>query len=289
MANTMKAACYKQLGGPEVLEILDLEIPEPGPGEVRVKVNVSGVNPSDWKSRTGSRGPNMPFPFIVPHSDGSGVIEDVGNGVDQKRIGQRVWLYEGQWQRQFGTAAEFIAIPSKQAVKLDDEVSFAEGACIGIPAMTAHRCLFASGPVKDMTVLVTGGAGAVGGANSTYDGGDGGVGLSNSITGAAVFYAGGGGAGGNIKGDGGNGGGAYGAQDSGNVAVGSATANTGGGGGGGLYASSPVSEASAGGSGVVILRVATSDYTGTTSGSPTVTTDGSDTIMKFTDSGSYTA
>ena len=134
-----------------------------------------------------------------------------------------------------------------------------------------------------------GGAGAVGSPNSTYDGGDGGVGLSNSITGAAVFYAGGGGGGGNTKGAGGNGGGAYGAQDSGNVAVGTATANTGGGGGGGLYASSPVSEASAGATGVVILRVATSDYTGTTTGSPTVTTDGSDTIMKFTASGGYTA
>ncbi|MBL75701.1 MAG: alcohol dehydrogenase [Chloroflexi bacterium] len=159
----MKAAWYSAYGAArEVLQVSAISLPTPSPGEVLVRVRSSGVNPSDWKSRTGSRGPNMPFPFIVPHSDGSGVIEDVGNGVDQKRIGQRVWLYEGQWQRQFGTAAEFIAIPSKQAVKLDDEVSFAEGACIGIPAMTAHRCLFANGPVKDLNVLVTGGAGAVG-------------------------------------------------------------------------------------------------------------------------------
>ena len=120
------------------------------------------MNPSDWKARTGSRGPEMPFPRIVPHSDGAGEIAAVGEGVAPSRVAERVWLYEGQWQRPFGTAAELIALPSERAVPLPDGVSFQEGACIGIPAMTAHRCLFASGPVNGMTVLVTGGAGAVG-------------------------------------------------------------------------------------------------------------------------------
>ena len=159
----MRAVWYTKYGAAkDVFEIGTLPDPEPSAGEVLVRIVCSGVNPSDWKSRTGSRGPEMPFPFIVPHSDGSGVIEQVGIGVDASRIGQRVWLYEGQWQRQFGTAAELIAIPAKQAVPLASDASFQEGSCIGIPAMTAHRCLFASGPVKDMTVLVTGGAGAVG-------------------------------------------------------------------------------------------------------------------------------
>lgn len=159
----MKAAWYERYGpAREVLQVGELPDPEPGPGEVLVRVRASGVNPSDWKSRTGSRGPEMPFPRIVPHSDGAGVIEQAGPGVDAARAGQRVWLFEGQWQRPFGTAAEYIALPSGHAVPLADSVSFEEGACIGIPAMTAHRCLFASGPVDGLTVLVTGGAGAVG-------------------------------------------------------------------------------------------------------------------------------
>lgn len=159
----MKAAWYTKYGSAkDVFEIGTLPDPQPLEGEVLVRLLSSGVNPSDWKSRTGSRGPEMPFPLIVPHSDGAGVIEQVGNGVASSRIGQRVWLYEGQWQRQFGTAAELIAIPSKQAVPLPSDISFLEGACIGIPAMTAHRCLFASGPVNGLNVLVTGGAGAVG-------------------------------------------------------------------------------------------------------------------------------
>ena len=91
MANTMKAACYKQLGGPEVLQILDLEIPEPGPGEVRVKVNVSGVNPSDWKARRNGRGGGMGFDMIIPHSDGSGTVDAVGDGVESSLIGEKVW------------------------------------------------------------------------------------------------------------------------------------------------------------------------------------------------------
>jgi NADPH2:quinone reductase len=126
-----------------------------------VRVHVSGVNPSDVKSRAGARG-GMAFPRIVPHSDGAGVIEAVGPGVDKARIGERVWLWNGQWRRPFGTAAERIAVPAAQAVRLPDGVDFEAGACMGIPAMTAEACLFSDGPLDGKTVLVTGGAGAVG-------------------------------------------------------------------------------------------------------------------------------
>jgi NADPH2:quinone reductase len=104
----------------------------------------------------------MKFPMIIPHSDGAGVIDNVGDGVERSRVGERVWLYNAQWQRPFGTAAEYVALPSSQAVRLPDNTSFAEGACLGIPAMTAHRCVFADGSVAGQTVLISGGAGAVG-------------------------------------------------------------------------------------------------------------------------------
>ncbi|MEE9256368.1 MAG: alcohol dehydrogenase catalytic domain-containing protein, partial [bacterium] len=157
----MKAAWYEKHGpAREVLQVGDLDTPEAGEGEVRVRLSSSGVNPSDSKGRLGSR--PVKWPRIVPHSDGAGVIDQVGPGVDASRMGERVWIYNGQWERPLGTAAEYIAVPAETAVRLPDSVDFAEGACLGIPAMTAHRCLFADGLVSGMTVLVTGGAGAVG-------------------------------------------------------------------------------------------------------------------------------
>lgn len=158
----MQAAWYEQYGpAKDVIRIGELDTPEAGPGEVRVRLHASGVNPSDVKSRAGSRGP-MKYPRIVPHSDGAGIIDQVGSGIDPGRVGERVWVYNGQWQRPLGTAAETIALPESQVVRLPDRMSFAEGACLGIPAMTAHRCLFYAGPIEGQIVLVTGGAGAVG-------------------------------------------------------------------------------------------------------------------------------
>ncbi|MBC7143117.1 MAG: NADPH:quinone reductase [Rhodobacteraceae bacterium] len=160
----MRAVWYERFGpAGEVLTVGDLPDPAPGPGEVLVRLRASGVNPSDVKLRAGARaGAVMAWPRIVPHSDGAGVIEAVGAGVDAARIGQRVWIWNGQWQRAFGTAAEFIALPANQAVPLPDGTGFAEGACLGIPAMTAWYALFADGPIAGQTVLVTGGAGTVG-------------------------------------------------------------------------------------------------------------------------------
>jgi NADPH2:quinone reductase len=158
----MKAAFYDRNGpADEVLQVAELPMPAPGPGEVLVRVKASGVNPSDVKSRAGLR-TKMSYPRVVPHSDGAGVIEAIGAGVDPAQVGERVWLWNGQWQRPFGTAAEYIALPSFQAPHLPDGVPYEAGACLGIPAMTAHRCVFADGPVAGQTILVTGGAGAVG-------------------------------------------------------------------------------------------------------------------------------
>ena len=122
------------------------------------------INPSDIKTRTGFGGKAMPFPRIVPHQDGAGVIDAVGPGVHPSRVGERVWIYMGQWGRAFGTAAEFVVVPSVQAVKLADNASFEIAAALGVPAMTAHRCLFADGDLRGKRVLVQGGAGAVGNA-----------------------------------------------------------------------------------------------------------------------------
>jgi len=156
----MRAAWYEKNGpAPEVLMVGELPDPAPGPGEVRVRLHASAVNPSDVKARAGSR--KIVWDRIVPDSDGAGIIDRVGPGVEPSRIGQRVWVYNGQWERPYGTSAQYIAMPSPLAVPLADGLSFEQGACLGIPVMTAHRCLFADGPVTGKTVLVTGGAGVV--------------------------------------------------------------------------------------------------------------------------------
>lgn len=161
----MKAVSYTAFGpASDVLEFRDLPTPDPAAGEVLVRVAVSGVNPSDVKARAGAR-PGVtkpPFPRIIPHSDGSGVIEAVGDGVDPARIGERVWIWNGQWQRAFGTCADYIALPSDQAVALPDATSDETGAVMGIPGLTAVHTVLGAGPVKGKTVLVSGGAGMVG-------------------------------------------------------------------------------------------------------------------------------
>jgi NADPH:quinone reductase-like Zn-dependent oxidoreductase len=158
----MRAVWYDRQGpAGEVLTYGELPTPSPGPGEVLVRLAASGVNPSDWKSRSG-RGRPMAFPRVVPHSDGAGHVEAVGEGVPRQRIGQRVWIWNGQWKRALGTAAEHIALPSEQAVPLPEGTSFAEGACLGIPALTALHALLTDGGVTGQRVLVTGGAGSVG-------------------------------------------------------------------------------------------------------------------------------
>jgi NADPH2:quinone reductase len=158
----MKAGWYKQFGAAkEVIEIGEMDIPEVGPNEVRVRVHASGVNPSDVKKRAGYGDP-FTEERIIPHSDGAGVIDETGIGVDPNRVGERVWIYNGQYDRTLGTAAEYIVLPVSQVVPLPSSVTYAEGACLGIPSMTAHRCLFADGPIAGQTILVTGGAGAVG-------------------------------------------------------------------------------------------------------------------------------
>ena len=157
----MLAAWYEKHGPARaVLQIGEQPDPVPGKGEVRVRLRASAVNPSDVKARAGSR-PVIP-PRVIPDSDGAGEIDRVGPGVSKARLRQRVWVYNGQWQRPFGTSAQYIALPATQAIPLPRKVSFAQGACLGIPVMTAHRCLFADGPIDGMTVLVTGGAGVVG-------------------------------------------------------------------------------------------------------------------------------
>src|SRR5262245_56187945 len=157
----MLAAWYERNGAArEVLQLGEQPDPVPDKGEVRVRLHASAINPSDVKARGGNR-PVLP-PRVIPNSDGAGTIDQVGRGVSRKRLHQRVWTYNGKWQRPSGTSAQFIALPAGQAVPLPRKVSYAAGACLGIPVMTAHRCLFADGPIKGMTVLVTGGAGVVG-------------------------------------------------------------------------------------------------------------------------------
>ncbi len=164
----MRAAFYETAGpARDVLRVGEMPDPVAGPGEVLVRVAVSSVHPSDVKLRAGGRPgvEGIGHPRIVPHSDGAGTVEAVGEGVDPARVGQRVWIWNGQWQRAHGTCADLIALPQAQAVPLPDAASFEAGACMGIPAMTAHACLFggngSEGALAGRTVLVTGGAGAV--------------------------------------------------------------------------------------------------------------------------------
>jgi NADPH:quinone reductase len=166
----MRAIIYRGNGDPEVLELVDREVPAPGAGEVRVRVAVSGVNPTDWKTRSGATNP-LQFPEITPHLDGAGVVDAVGEGVDPGRVGQRVWLWMATAGRPTGTAAEFTVVPAERAVPLPDDAGFDLGASLGVPALTAHRALTVAedgprrlrpGALDGKVVLAAGGAGAVG-------------------------------------------------------------------------------------------------------------------------------
>ncbi|MCE2510771.1 MAG: NADPH:quinone reductase [Alphaproteobacteria bacterium] len=158
----MRAAWYEACGpARDVLQLGEMPTPSAGPGEVRVRLHASGINPYDVKVREGLR-QKMAFPRIVPHCDGAGEIDAIGDGVPEARLGERVWVFNAQWQRAQGTAAEWIVLPQALAVPLPENTSFMEGACLGIPAMTAHRAVFSDGLVTGSTILVTGGAGGVG-------------------------------------------------------------------------------------------------------------------------------
>ncbi len=159
----MRAAWFESFGtAADVLQVGELETPTAGPGEVLVRMHTSAVNPSDVKKRAGSFPSLLDDGLVIPNSDGAGVIEAVGDGVDASRVGERVWLYQAQFARRFGTAAEHVSIDSSRAAHLSESASFDVGACLGIPAMTAHRAVFADGDVAGQTILITGGAGRVG-------------------------------------------------------------------------------------------------------------------------------
>jgi len=159
----MKAAWYERNGkAREVLTIGEMPDPKPAQGEVRVKMACSGLNPSDVKRREGTRGQNIEFPRVIPNSDGAGTVDAVGPQADKNLLGKRVWVWNAQWGRAFGTCAQYCCLPEAQVVPLPDGADFAAGACLGIPAMTAHQALFSDGDIKNKSVLVTGGAGAVG-------------------------------------------------------------------------------------------------------------------------------
>jgi NADPH2:quinone reductase len=166
----VRAIFYTQPGGPEVLQLGDRPTPEPGPGEVRVRVALSGVNPTDWKSRSTTQ---PAAGSQIPGQDGSGTIDAVGQGIDPVIVGERVWIWEAAYQRPFGTAAEYTVVPARQTVLIGEEPSFELGASLGIPFLTAHRCLtvaeslpdrISAGSLNGRAVLVQGGAGAVGNA-----------------------------------------------------------------------------------------------------------------------------
>ncbi len=158
----MRAAYYEKNGpARDVLRVAEVETPEPGPGEVRVRLATSGVNPSDVKGRAGLTR-KIAFPRVIPHSDGAGEIDKVGEGVPASRVGERVWVWNGQWRRAFGTAAQAIVLPAAQAVRLPANTSMEVGACLGIPAYTAWQAVEYARLGADATVLIAAGAGAVG-------------------------------------------------------------------------------------------------------------------------------
>jgi NADPH2:quinone reductase len=159
----MRSAWFESFGEAiDTLKVGKLEKPEPQAGEVLVRLATSGVNPSDVKKRAGAFPNLLDDGLVIPHSDGAGTIEAVGEGVSPQRIGDRVWVYQAQYGRRFGTAAEYVAVDDSRAPTLPDNTSFEIGACLGIPVMTAHRCVFTDGSVEGQTILVTGGAGRVG-------------------------------------------------------------------------------------------------------------------------------
>jgi NADPH2:quinone reductase len=159
----MKAAWYEHQGAArEVLVVGDMPTPQPGPGEVRIRMKASGINPGDIRKREDAFGYGMPYQRIVPHSDGSGIVDGVGEGVSPTRMGERVWCFGAQSYRPFGTAAQWTTVPQTMVHRLDDAISFEAGACLGIPGITAHRAVHAGGDVAGKTVLVQGGAGGVG-------------------------------------------------------------------------------------------------------------------------------
>jgi NADPH:quinone reductase len=159
----MRAFLYEQVGAArDVLKAVDLPDPQPAPGEVRVRLQWSGVNPSDVKSRAGLRSRTLAFPQVIPHSDGMGVVDAVGEGVPRSRIGERVWVWNAAWGRAHGTAAQYVCLPQRMAVPLPEGVAGEVGACLGIPALTALHAVLMDGGVAGKTVLVAGGAGAVG-------------------------------------------------------------------------------------------------------------------------------
>ena len=159
----MRAAWIEKFGAAtDALQVGELDTPTAGPGEVLVRLHTSGVNPSDVKKRAGSFPNLLDGGLVIPNSDGAGIIEAVGEGVDVSRVGERVWVYQAQFARRFGTAAEYVALDSSRAALLPDNAGFDVGACLGIPAMTAHRCVFADGDVQGLTIVITGAAGRVG-------------------------------------------------------------------------------------------------------------------------------
>ncbi|CAI8331000.1 MAG: Alcohol dehydrogenase [Porticoccaceae bacterium UBA1117] len=159
----MKAAWFEKFGSAEqVIQVGEQPKPVAALGQVLVKLATSGVNPSDVKKRAGASPSLLDDGLVIPHSDGAGVIESVGPGVPEDRVGQRVWVYQAQYGRRLGTAAEYVVLDSNRAIHLPDNTEFSVGACLGIPVMTAHRCVYSDGDISGQVVLVTGGAGRVG-------------------------------------------------------------------------------------------------------------------------------